>query len=81
MNGTPLPKEWDNLTPDEQDMLRQINRGATALMSATRVDHMIARGLVERRTSGIGLSPAGRGILEKMAAAARVVAARRKREA
>ena len=81
MSKAPLPKEWDDLTADEQDMLRQINRGATALMSTTRVDHMIACGLAERRTSGIGLSPTGRGILERLAAAARVVAARKKREA
>ena len=49
-------------------MLRKLNRGATTLMIDTQVDHMIARGLAERRPSGPGLSPLGRDIMTRMVA-------------
>ena len=80
MSGTRLPKEWADLTADEQDMLRRINTGATSLMTVVQVDHMIARGLAEKRIGGTGLSPAGKGISERMAAVARAAAAKRKQE-
>ena len=62
------PARWADLTFDEQDMLRKLNRGATTLMIDTQVDHMIARGLAERRPSGPGLSPLGRDIMTRMVA-------------
>ena len=68
-------------TPEEAREGLALLRAQVPPTPTTRVDHMIARGLAEKRTSGIGLSPAGRGILERLAVAARVVAAREKREA
>ena len=52
-------------------MLRRLNRGATTLMIDTQVEHMIARGPAERRSSGAGLSPLGRDIMTRMVAEGR----------
>ena len=71
MTSQRQPKAWEDLTSDEQALLRRLNSGSTSLMTSVQVDHMLARGLAEKRLGGRGLSPLGRDILMRMVAAAK----------
>ena len=54
---------WDELSKEEQLVLKRMNRGPYAALSREMIERLLRLGLVQERGQGIGISRAGRELV------------------
>ena len=55
--------EWDDLSTEEKTALRRMNRGPYPALAPGMAHRLIALGLAEVRITGVGISRAGRELV------------------
>lgn len=54
---------WDDLSSDEKTALRRMNRGPYSELSREMAERLVDLGLAEHRSTGTGISRAGRELV------------------
>ena len=55
--------KWGDLSADEQTALKRMNRGPYPALSKPMAERLIALGLAQERSHGVGISRAGRELV------------------
>lgn len=54
---------WNDLTKDEQTALKRMNRGPYLDLSRALAERLIALGVAEERSNGVGINRTGRELV------------------